>query len=151
MGQEKNTPCLHTFRYHPSGIDRSDLGAPTSHDDCVLLAIRVHCSSNLNNVSGGKQFRVSYFRPPLAGWFIMENPNQKSMIWGYPHDLGNPQWHSIKSMVDLSAGLSRFCRTLVTLETSRLKKTHQIHQKVDLLRRNPWHLSLELSFPTFLK
>ena len=23
------------------------------------------------------------------GWFIMENPNLKWMIWGYPYDLGN--------------------------------------------------------------
>ena len=26
---------------------------------------------------------------PKNGWFIMENPNLKWMIWGYPHDLGN--------------------------------------------------------------
>ena len=23
--------------------------------------------------------------PPIAGWFMMENPNLTSIIWGYPH------------------------------------------------------------------
>ena len=37
----------------------------------------------------------------MVGWFRMENPNLKWMIWGYPHDLGNfdlleyPKWRKI--------------------------------------------------------
>ena len=34
-------------------------------------------------------FPMVYLLP--NGWFIMENPNLKWIIWGYPYDLGNLQ------------------------------------------------------------
>ena len=41
---------------------------------------------------------------PVAGWFIVENPNLKWMIWGYPHKNGKP-WKALFEIDCICHGL----------------------------------------------
>ena len=40
--------------------------------------------SQLGKIISSKQCMGVYLDIPIAGWFIMENPDLKWMIWGYP-------------------------------------------------------------------
>ena len=72
----------------------------------LFLSISIHFYPFLPFWNGA----VLKWRYPLNGWFIVEDPNLKWMIGGYPYDLGNYQT-DISMFVQKSLGQ-------VDLETS---------------------------------